>query len=114
LKELEIYGATQLEEICHGPLAPNSFGMFTIIKVTNCGDPCVVGFSFLEGIVLLNDKYASVDSEILEFVSLKTLELNHLHKFDNFCYFDLAFSLTEYQGLESSSSALFNSYHACF
>lgn len=75
-----------MEEICPGPLAPNSFRKLTLIKVTDCGDPSVVGCSALEGIVLLTDKYASVDSEILKFVSL-----NHLHKFYNFYYFVLYF-----------------------
>jgi hypothetical protein len=46
LEELEIYGAMQLEEICPGPLAPNSFGKLTVIKVTNCKHPCVVGCKF--------------------------------------------------------------------
>ncbi|XP_024636182.2 probable disease resistance protein At4g27220 [Medicago truncatula] len=133
LEKLEIFGLSMLEEICRGPVAPNSFRKLTTIEVINCFklkhllSPSLIkelsqlvkihvsGCGSLEGIVFLNDNYASVDNEIIEFVSLKTLELDHLHKLDNFCYYNSGSSeITEYQGLEPLSSALFNSSQVAF
>ncbi|WJX81759.1 hypothetical protein P8452_64603 [Trifolium repens] len=97
LETLSINNLENLEQMCHGPLAINSFRKLSVIKVKNCAKLTyllsvsmvkrlsnlseieVCQCNSMENIVL-----GDVPDEKVEFRSLRSLTLQHLDKLDNF------------------------------
>jgi Leucine-rich repeat (LRR) protein len=97
LETLSINNLENLEQICHGPLAINSFGKLSVIKVKNCAKlTYLLSVSMVERLSNLSEievcqcnsmeniVLGDVPDEKVEFRSLRSLTLQHLDKLDNF------------------------------
>jgi Leucine-rich repeat (LRR) protein len=97
LETLSINNLENLEQICHGPLAINSFGKLNVIKVKNCAKlTYLLSVSLVERLSNLSEievcqcnsmeniVLGDVPDEKVEFRSLRSLTFQHLDKLDNF------------------------------
>ncbi|XP_061339577.1 uncharacterized protein LOC133286205 [Gastrolobium bilobum] len=131
LETLVLQNLKNMEKICHGPLAVNSFGKLRIIKVKNCVQlKYLLSFSMVEGLsqlseievcqcnsmkkIVLVDCDASADKNKIEFLSLRSLTLQHLQTLDNFFSYELTSSITKHQWLQTSVPVSFFSSQVAF
>ncbi|GAU35302.1 hypothetical protein TSUD_389270 [Trifolium subterraneum] len=111
LETLSINNLENLEQICHGPLAINSFGKLSVIKVKNCAQlTYLLSLSMIRRLsnlseievcrcnsmknIVLGDCNSSADDNFLpdekvELRSLSSLTLQHLDALDNFFSYEL-------------------------
>jgi hypothetical protein len=102
LETLSINNLENLEQICHGPLAINSFGKLSVIKVKNCAKlTYLLSLSMVKRLSNLSEiKVCQCNSmknivlgdlpdEKVEFRSLRSLTLQNLDKLDNFFSYEL-------------------------
>ncbi|XP_004514678.1 uncharacterized protein [Cicer arietinum] len=139
LETLVIYNLKNLEHICHGPLASNSFESLSAIKVKNCVQlkylfsfTMVRGLSHLSEIqvcqcnsmkeIVLRDNYSAsannhdITDQNIEFLSLRYLTLEHLETLNNFFSYELTSSRSKqkYQASDSYVSKPFFSAQVSF
>jgi hypothetical protein len=97
LETLSINNLENLEQICHGPLAINSFCKLSVIKVKNCAKLIyLLSLSMVKRLSNLSEievcqcnsmefiVLGDVPDEKVEFSSLRSLTLQQLDKLDNF------------------------------
>ncbi|XP_061354809.1 uncharacterized protein LOC133299367 [Gastrolobium bilobum] len=119
LETLILHNLKILEKICNGPLAVNSFSKLRVIKVKNCIQlEYLLSFSMIKGLsqlleievcqcnsmnkIVYRDCDASAEKDTIEFLSLRSLTLQHLQTLDNFLSYELMSSITEHQLSETS------------
>ncbi|MCH87675.1 CC-NBS-LRR resistance protein, partial [Trifolium medium] len=129
LEKLVLQNLKNLEQICHGRIAINSFCKLSVIKVNNCAQlKYLLSYSMVKGLsqlseievcqcnsmkeIVLLKPDSSVDNstnEKIEFLSLRSLTLEHLQKLDNFFSYEFTSirDKQKYQGLESYVSTSF-------
>ncbi|XP_045806249.1 probable disease resistance protein At4g27220 [Trifolium pratense] len=128
LETLVLHNLKNLECICHGPVSITSFRSLSVIKVKNCIQlKYILSFDMIKGLsclseidlykcnsvkeIVLGDNKLSANSEMIEFLQLRSLTLEHLETLDNFFSYHSTDSRSEqkYQGSESYvSSPFFN------
>jgi hypothetical protein len=135
LEKLVLQNLINLEQICHGRISINSFGKLSVIKVNNCSQlKYLLSYSMVKGLSQLSEievcQYnsmkeivllkpdSSVDNgtnEKIEFLSLRSLTLEHLQKLDNFFSYELTSIRNKQkdQRLESYVSASFFNAQVC-
>ncbi|XP_058755538.1 uncharacterized protein LOC131628728 isoform X2 [Vicia villosa] len=132
LETLLIDNLQKLEQICYGPLAANSFGKLSVIKVKNCVQlKYLLSLSMVKGLVYLSEievcgcnlmkniligDHNLSEGEKIEFPFLCSLTLQHLKRLDNFLSCELTSSKAEqkYQGSQSCVSTPFFNVEVAF
>ncbi|CAJ2632646.1 unnamed protein product [Trifolium pratense] len=107
LDTLSINNLENLEQICHGPLAINSFGNLSVIKVKKCAKlTYLLSLSMVKSLSNLSEievcqcnsmkniVLGDLPDEKVEFPSLRSLTLQHLDTLDNFFSYELTSSIT--------------------